>query len=136
MVIKYKKPRAINGVSVTLLLMAGALVYLAVNLWPAYDVASRAKDVLLDNLPTLYRANLRPDSTAGEMIAELKRSVPLALRKEGVRDPDLEVTFERSKAKVAIAAKFKIAVTFAWIDKTYTIPMNPRVDTDAARVEW
>jgi hypothetical protein len=136
MVVKYKKPHVINGVSVTLFLLAGVVVYLAVNLWPAYAVFSRAKDVLLDTLPTLYRANLRPDATAADVLAELKRTVPAALRKEGVRDPNLQVTFERSKTKVAIEAKFKVMVTFMWIDKTFAIPASPRAETDAARVEW
>jgi hypothetical protein len=136
MVVKYKKPRVINGVSVTLFVMAGLALYMGFNLWPAYAISSRAKDVLYENLPNLYRANLRPDSTAGDMIAGLKRTVPLALRKEGVTDPDLQVTFERSKARVAIQAKFKIKVTFMWIDKTFAIPVSPRVETDAARIEW
>lgn len=136
MVVKYKKPRAINGVSITLFVLAGIAVYLAVNLWPAYALSSHARDVLFDNLPTLYRANLRPDMTAVDAIAQLKRTVPLALRKEGVRDPDLKVNFERSKSKVAIEANFKIMVTFMWIEKTFAIPVSPRVETDAARVEW
>jgi len=36
------------------------------------------------------------------MINDLKKSVPTALRKEGVRDPNLEIVFARSKEEVSI----------------------------------
>jgi hypothetical protein len=136
MVIKYKKPRTINGVSIGLLLALGLMVYLVVYAWPVYSLSSRAKGVLLDALPMLWRANLLPEPVALSMINELKKAVPVALRKQGVKDPKLEVIFSRNKKEVSIEAHFSASAFFPVIDKSYEFHLSPRAVTDAARVDW
>ena len=133
---RYRKPRSINTVSFALLLLLGLAVYVIVCTWPVYSLSSRAKGVLLDALPMLYRANLRPEGTASAMIKDLKKSVPQELRKLGVKDPNLEVVFSRSKEEVAIEAHFVAPAFFPVIDKTFEFHLSPRAVTDAARVEW
>ena len=73
MVTKYKKPHAINTISVTLLLLLGVAIYVIVCTWPVYALSSRAKGVLLDGLPMLYRANLRGDAMASSMIKDMEK---------------------------------------------------------------
>lgn len=136
MVTKYKKPHAINTTSVSLLLLLGLGVYVVVCTWPVYALSSRAKGVLLDALPLLYRANLRPEATASVLIGDLKKSVPQSLRKEGVRDPHLEVIFSRSKKEVSIEAHFVATAFFPVINKTFSFNLSPRAVTDSARIEW
>jgi hypothetical protein len=136
MATRYKKPHSINTISVALLLLLGLVVYVAIYTWPVYTLSSRAKGVLLDALPMLYRANLRPESIASVMLRDLKKSVPAALRKEGVKDPNLEVIFSRSKQEVSIEADFVATAFFPVINKSYEFRLSPRVVTDAARVEW
>jgi hypothetical protein len=136
MAVKYKKPRSINAVSIGLLALLGLLVYLVVCTWPVYSLSSRAKGVLLDALPMLYRANLRPETTALLMIRDLKKSIPEGLRKAGVRDPNLEVILNRSKQEVSIEAHFAATAFFPVIEKSYDFHLSPRAVTDAARVEW
>ena len=136
MVTKYKKPRSINTVSLALLALLGLAIYLIVATWPVYSLSSRAKGVLLDALPILYRANLRPEAIASAMIKDLKKSIPKDLHQQGVRDPNLEVVFSRSKAEVSIEARFVVRAVFPVIDKTFDFHLSPRVATDAARVEW
>jgi hypothetical protein len=136
MVTKYNKPRAINTVSLALLALLGLAIYLIVATWPVYSLSSRAKGVLLDALPILYRANLRPEDVASTMIRDLKKSIPKDLYKQGVRDPKLEVVFSRSKQEVSIEARFVVRAVFPVIDKTFDFHLSPRVVTDAARVEW
>lgn len=136
MATKYKKPRAINTISIALLVLLGIAVYVIVCTWPVYSLSSRAKGALLDALPALYRANLRPDGTASMMMKELKKSVPQALRKQGVRDPNLEVIFSRGKEEISIEAHFVATAHFPVIDKTYEFHLAPRVVTDAARIKW
>jgi hypothetical protein len=136
MATKYKKPRPINAVSVGLLLLLGIGIYVIVCTWPVYSLSSRAKGVLLDALPMLYRANLRPEGVAANMIRDLKKSVPLLLRKQGVRDPNLEVVFTRSKTEVSIEANFVATALFPVINKSFEFHLSPRAVTDAARIEW
>ena len=136
MATKYKKPRSINAVSIGLLLLLGIAVFAIVCTWPVYTLSSRAKGVLLDAIPMLYRANLRSTDVASAMINDLKKSVPKALRKEGVRDPNLELVFTRSKTEVSIEAHFVATAFFPVINKTMEFHLSPRAVTDAARIEW
>jgi hypothetical protein len=56
---KYRKPRSFNVVSLLLLASVGLAAYLLVCLWPVYSASSRAKGILYDHVPALYKANLR-----------------------------------------------------------------------------
>jgi hypothetical protein len=136
MATKYKKPRSINTVSLALLALLGLAIYLVVATWPVYSLSSRCKGVLLDALPILYRANLRPEAVASTMIRDLKKSIPQDLRKQGVKDPNLEVVLSRNKEEVSIEAHFVVRAVFPVIDKTFDFHLSPRVVTDSARVEW
>ncbi len=136
MVLKYKKPRTINAVSIAMVLFLGLAVYFAIYTWPVYSLSSRAKGVLLDHLPTLWRANLLSDSAGLTMINGLKKSVPMALRKAGVKDPNLKVIFNRNKKEVSIEAQFAASAFFPVINRSITFNLSPRAVTDAARVEW
>jgi N-acetylmuramoyl-L-alanine amidase len=136
MATKYRKPRRINTVSVGLLLLFGLGIYVIVCTWPVYSLSSRAKGVLLDAIPMFYRANLRSEDVASAMIRDLKKSVPLHLRKAGVRDANLEVVFTRSAKEVSIEAHFVATALFPVINKTFEFHLSPRAVTDAARIEW
>jgi len=100
------------------------MVYVIVCTWPVYSLSSRAKGVLLDALPMFYRANLRPEAVASVMIMNLKKSVPQNLRKEGVRDPHLEVVFSRNKKEVSIEAHFIATAVFPVINKTFDFHLS------------
>ncbi len=136
MVTKYKKPRSINSTSVMLLLMLGLGVFVIVCTWPVYLLGSRAKGVLLDALPALYRGNLRSDETAASVIKDLNKGITQELRKLGVKDPKLEVVFSRSKKEVSIEAHFVAPAFFPVINKSYDFHLSPRAVTDAARIKW
>ena len=136
MPVKYKKPHSINAVSIGLLLFVGLLVYVGVCTWPVYSLSSRAKGALLDALPLLYRANLRPENVALSMINELKKSLPEDLRKVGVEDHNLELVFSRSTKEVSIEAHFSATAFFPVINKSFAFQLSPRAVTDAARIEW
>jgi len=136
MATKYRKPRSINAVSLGLLLLLGIAVYVAIYTWPVYSLSSRAKGVLLDSIPMLYRANLRSADVASAMINDLKKAVPKLLRKEGVKDPNLEVVFTRSPTEVSIEAHFTATALFPVINKSVDFHLSPRAVTDAARIKW
>lgn len=136
MPLKYKKPRSINAVSIAMALFLGAAVYVAIYAWPVYSLSSRAKGVLLDNLPVLWRANLVGEAAALSMINGLKKGVPEALRKAGVKDPNLKVVFSRNKQEVSIEAQFTASAFFPVLNKSVKFNLSPKAVTDAARVEW
>jgi hypothetical protein len=133
---EYRKPRKINAVSITMVLILGALVYVGYSLWPIVTLRLRVKSELEDVLPNFWRVNLRPEDYARTEIARMKRELMVKLPQLGVRDKKADVVFERGKKRVAIEAHFTASVTFPVLNKTRTFALAPRAETDAARVDW
>jgi hypothetical protein len=134
--VEYKKPSRINAVSIALLLVLGLLVYVAMTLWPVFAVRSAVKAAMLDQLPLLWRANLRPPSVANPELVRLKKVLTAQIRQAGVKDDKLEIKFERDKKRVAIEARFALSARFRYPDKLVWFHCAPRVETDAAHIEW
>ena len=65
---KYKKPSAFNVVSVGLVIGTGLVAYVLVYLWPVYSASSRAKGILYDHVPALYKANLHSSDASQAMV--------------------------------------------------------------------
>jgi hypothetical protein len=132
----YKKPSRINAVSLLLVAVVAGLGYLFVSLWPVLTTRATIKGYLGDVLPELWRANLRDDSVARAEMARLKKLLSERIRASGVKDRKVEVLLERSKKRVSIEARFVLTADFRWLDKKVDVPCAPRVETDAARIEW
>ncbi len=134
--VEYQKPSRINAVSVGLLVFLGLLGYGAYSLWPVISLRAAVKGELAEALPRYWRANLRPDSVRIPETTRIKRALGEKLRAQGVQDPKLEIVLERAGKRVAIEARYTTRATFAGLAKTVVVPCSPRVETDAARVEW
>ncbi len=132
----YKRPRRINAVSVSLVIFLAGVVYVLWGLYPVFKLRAAVKSELSDALPTLWLMNLRPPAIALPELRKLKTNATAKIQKLGVRDPKLEITFFRDKKVVAIEAHFTLTAVFPWMKKTRAIYCAPRVETDAARVEW
>ena len=133
---KYRKPSAFNWVSVALVLVVALFVYLAVNLWPVYSVRSRVRGILLDHVPMLYRANLRPDEVSSVMIDEIERSIRAELEKAGVNEKGVKLYLRHDPKILELEARFKAKAHFPWPDKTFEFDLAPNVQSDATRVDW
>ncbi len=133
---KYKKPSRINLVSITMLLIFGAIVYGIVAMWPVVSARSNAKGVLADALPHLWRLNLRPGPTQASELTKLRKSTHEAIVKAGVKDKKLEVIFYKEKNMVKALARFTVRVQFPGTSKIIDVPCSPEVETDSAHVEW
>jgi hypothetical protein len=134
--VEYKRPSRFNLVSISVALVLAGAVYTAYSLWPVLALRSAVEGELADALPHLWRLNLRPVATTNEELPKLKQSVLERLRKAGVTDKKLAVVFERGKKTVAMQAKFTATAVFPWWKKRLDINCAPRVETDAARVDW
>jgi hypothetical protein len=134
--IQYIQPRRLNGVTLVLALFFGLVGYAGYALWPALSLRSNVESELADALPGLWRLNHQADSSVRLHIQALKRTVTERLRQVGVKDKQLEVIFDRNKKTVAMEARFKTTLTIPVIEKTIVVGFRPRVETDAARVEW
>jgi hypothetical protein len=133
---KYRKPRTINWVTFMLLGMVGLVVYVTVYMWPVYATRSRVKGILLDLVPALYKANLRPDDVSRVMIEEIKLSFAEELKKAGINDKGVKLFLRRNPKEVELEARFKVKARFPWPDKTYEFELSPKVVSDATRVDW
>lgn len=135
MATKYKQPRRLNSVSITLFLLIGVGVWIGISAWPIIAVNANVKNELGEALPRAYKANLMPEPTSTEGIARIHDELADTIKKLGVSDPQAEVIITRDK-KISVEVRYKATMILKGTTKTYELAFNPKVETDAARVEW
>ena len=133
---KYQKPRAINLVSFMLLGGVGLVAYLLIYLWPVYSASSRAKGILYDHVPALYKANLRGSDVSRGMMEDIKTSIAKELEKAGINDKAAKIFLTRNPKEITLEVRFKTKAHFPFPDKTYEFEVSPKVVSDATRVDW
>jgi hypothetical protein len=134
--VEYQKPRRINAVSVTLSLAFGLFMWSAISFWPLLVLRSNVTTELAESLPRLWKLNLRPDAQARAELPKMRKQIIEKLRQIGVRDSKLEVVFERSKQRVALAATYTATGSLRGWQRAFIFRFAPRVETDAARNDW
>ena len=133
---KYKKPRTLNWVSFGLVFCLGFAGYLSVYLWPVYTASSRAKAILWDHIPALYKANLRGNDLAASMIEDIKTSIAAELSKAGINDKAAKIFIARDPKEIALEVRFKVKARFPFPDRTFEFELSPKVVSDATRIDW
>ena len=133
---KYKQPGSFNIVSFALLIGMGLVVYALVCLWPVYSASSRAKGILYDHVPALYKANLRSTDVTQAMLEEIKTSIATELQKAGIGDKGAKIFLYRSPKEIGLEVRFKTKAHFPVPDKTFEFEVSPKVVSDATRVDW
>jgi hypothetical protein len=133
---KYKKPGSINVVTFLLLGFGGLIAYLLVYLWPVYSASSRAKGILYDHVPALYKANLRSSDVSQTMLEDIKTSIAKELDKAGINSKGAKIFLTRGKKEIALEVRFKARAHFPFPDKTYEFEVSPKVVSDATRIDW
>lgn len=133
---RYKKPRSFNLVSLLLLLAAGCAVYLLIYLWPVYSASSRARGILLDHIPTLYKANLIASDSGATMIERMKESIANELDKAGINSKAAKLYVTHDPKQLTLQVKFKAKAHFPFPDRTFEFELSPRVVSDATRIDW
>lgn len=134
--VTYKKPRAINPVSISVFLILGAMVYLAYCYWPTIRLKSNAKSEMQDALVQFYRLNLRQDKHTLRNKEALEKTLRANLLKVGVTDPELQIVVDMNPKTVSLETRFVSQFELVGLDKRYPINHHMRVQTDAARVDW
>lgn len=133
---EYKKPSRINPVSISILLVMAGLAYVGYCLWPVLALRAAAKDELYGVLPQLYRAQLKAPGLIEPEIVRIRKEVVANLRKDGVKDPRLQVILTHNKKVVTAEARFTLVAFFPWLDKTRPFPIVLHVETSAERIDW
>jgi len=133
---KYRKPRTLNVVTFMLLGSMGIVAYSLIYLWPVYSASARVKGILLDHVPALYRANLRPDDVARTMMEDIKTSIATQLGKAGINDKGVKIFLTRSPKEIGLEARFVAHAHFPFPDRTFDFNLSPKVVSDATRIDW
>jgi hypothetical protein len=133
---RYKQPNAINGVSIGLVLLVAATGWVVLSAWPVIALNSNVKNELNDALPRVYRANLRDEPGATVETTRLHDELEAKIRALGVDDGKMAIEIGRSPKTVSIDVRYQATVHLMWLTKTRVVALHPRVETDAARVEW
>lgn len=133
---KYRKPSTLNWVSFALVLVLGLAAYLGYYLWPVYTASARAKGILWDHIPALYKANLRGNDLATSMIEDIQTSITAELAKAGINDKAAKIIIQRDPKEIALEVRFKAKAHFPFPDRTYEVELSPKVVSDATRIDW
>jgi hypothetical protein len=133
---KYRKPRSINVVTFMLLGGVGLVAYILVYLWPVYSASSRAKGILYDHVPALYKANLRGADVSKAMMDDIKTSIAKELEKAGINDKAAKIFLYRNPKEIGLEVRFKARAHFPIPDRTFEFELSPKVVSDATRVDW
>lgn len=134
--VQYQKPRRLNTVSVTLLAVTGVLVWVGISFWPLWVLRSNVKNELEEAMPRLWKLNLRPDAQARSEAAVLRREIVQKLHQLGVKDQKLDLAVDRNKERVALTATYSASGELRGLERKFIFAFAPRVETDAARVDW
>jgi hypothetical protein len=132
----YQQPSRINSVSLGLAGLLGLAIWIGASAWPLVAVNANIKNELNDALPRAYRSNLRPEPVATREIADLHEELTAKLAELGLTAANSEVVIERGEKKISIEVRYQSAFILKGLHKSYPFSFNPRVETDAARVEW
>jgi len=133
---KYRKPRTLNWVTFALVGAMGLTVYALVYLWPVYSIRSRVNGILLDHVPALYKANLRPDDVSRAMMDDIKASIAVEMNKAGIGERSYKLFLRRNPKEIELEIRFKAKAHFPFPDKTYEFTLSPKVVSDATRIDW
>lgn len=133
---KYRQPRRLNAVSVTLLAVLFCAGYFAFACWPAMALHSDVKSLLDDALPRLYRANLLPEPESSIGAEEVRQEVLGRLTKLGIPDPEDSFRMTRDPHTVALSVRLRTAIDLKLIHRKIPLTLNPRVETSAERVTY
>jgi hypothetical protein len=133
---RYKQPSRINSVSIALVLVLGLGGWVGISAWPVIAANANLKTELDDALPRAYRANLLPEPTSTNAIAAIHDELIGKLPALGVTDPKCQVVITRDTKAISIEARYRAELVLRGTHKSYPLSFNPRVETDAARVQW
>jgi len=133
---KYRQPSRINAVSISFFLLLGLIAYLGYSAWPAILLHSNIKTELHDGLIQLYKANLIPEPGSSQQVTSLRGRMTANLKKLGLEKRPFGLVLKRDKKKVSIEMTYAAIVTLQWIGVQRAINLRPKVETDAARVQW
>jgi hypothetical protein len=111
--VKYKRPRKINPVSVTLVAMLGLLVYLTYQYLPPYLQQHEVYRVLEEHGSMLAhrKSRYKENPQARE---ELRRKMEGELRRIGVMDAGLETWVEVEEGQAWLGAAYSETITWAF----------------------
>src|SRR5512138_2559290 len=99
---RYRKPRTLNWVSFMLLGGVGLIIYLAICFWPVYSTRSRVRGILLDHVPLLYKANLRPTEVTQVMLDDIKTSIRTELQKAGINEKAVKIYLRHNVKEIEL----------------------------------
>ena len=134
--IQYKKPSAINPVSIMVFALIGALGYGAFCYWPIVRLKSNAKSEMQEFLVQFYRLNLRHDKRRARDLEALETGLRTALARVGVTDPNAQIKVELTPKVVTLDLSYGSQFELVGLDKRYPTQHSIHVETDAERIEW
>lgn len=107
--VKYKRPRKINVVSVSLAIIVGTAIYLAYQYFPLYMQKQEAYRVL-EETGSAFAARKSYYREEPEARESLRRKMEADLRRVGLSDPELETWIEMEGLETWFGCAYTVEV--------------------------
>ena len=111
--------------------------WMGVSAWPLVALNANVKNELNDALPRAYRANLltEPGATARPRASARRARWPRSARWGSTTQAAVRSRAARRRSSIEVRYHAHWC-SCRGCSKSYPFPLHPRVETDAARVEW
>jgi hypothetical protein len=134
---EYGKPRRLNSVSITLILIGLAFAYFMWIFFPAYLDAWTVDHTLREAASKVYRANRLSEPDRTQTLNDIVNTARSDLKKRvGITDPDLTVSLEILENDASMTAEYKVIISHPVTTKRTTLHFKRTEHADIKAVKW
>jgi hypothetical protein len=135
--VEYGKPRRLNSVSVTMILIALAGGYWMWRFFPAYFDGWTVDHILKESASEVYRANrLNEPERTTELTSIVNKAKQHIREQTSITDPDLTVTMNILENDASMSAEYLMVITHPVTSKTTTLHFSKREHANIKKVDW
>jgi hypothetical protein len=135
--VEYGKPKRLNAVSATMLVLALGGGYWMWRFFPAYFDAWTVDHILRESATQVYRANRMQEPDRTNTLRDIVDKAKADMRKQAeIQDPDLTVGLNVDDANAILTADYTVRVTHPVLASPTVLHMHREEKADVKKVDW
>jgi hypothetical protein len=135
--VEWQKPKRLNAVSGTMIVLALAFGYWMWRFFPSYFDAWTVDHILRETASQVYRANKMTEPDRSNTLRDLVDKAKLDARKQAdIKDPDLTIGLNVDDANCVLTADYTVKITHPLLTNPTILHMHREEKADVKRVDW
>src|SRR6185369_13160850 len=135
--VEYGKPRRLNAVSGTMLVLALAAGYWMWRFFPAYFDAWTVDHILRESATQVYRANRMQEPDRSNTLRDIVDKAKADIRKQAeIKDPDLTVGLNVDEVAAVLTCDYIVKITHPILANPTVLHMHREEKADVKKVDW